>query len=241
MECSTWHSNTRFGQFGMLRAHYADDPNTLVASNLALYFTAGNPADMVAPDIFVSRGVPNHNRDSYNVWEEGKVPDFALVVSRERSYRYDLGPNMEVYARIGVPEYCVCDSMDGLHFPRLQMFRLAGGEAGGYERVKGTEDKDGSLAVPSDSLGLELRLEHDLLRLWDPAAQEYLLDYIGECAAWRNERAMRIEAEQRVARLELELETLYERLRRHRQRTGRKGPSKRVSSGGIGSTSSSGR
>ena len=210
---STWQSNTRFGQYGMLLAHYADDPNTLVASNLALYFTAGNPADMVAPDLFVSRGVPDHDRDSYNVWEEGKVPDFALSVSGEGFYRHDLGPKMEVYARIGIPEYCVCDPMGGLHFPRLQMFRLAGGEAGGYERVKGSEDKDGSVAVPSESLGLELRFEDDLLRLWDPAAQEYLRDYIGECSAWRNERAKRIAAEQRLAKLEIELEALKARLR----------------------------
>ena len=216
----------------MLRRRYKDAPNTFVAMNLALYFTAGKPSDMVAPDILVSHGVPDHDRDSYNLWVEGKAPDFALEVSGENSFRHDLGPKMEIYARMGIPEYCVCDPMGGLYAPRLQMFRLAGDEPGAYGRVKAREDADGSLAVPSESLGLELRFEDDSLRLWDPAAQEYLLDSIWECNQQRKERAgrlkehagrmrehaRRVAAEERVAKLKLELADIKERLRKRRQR-----------------------
>ena len=232
MAISTWQADTRHGQYGMLRRRYKGDPNTLVAMNLALYFTAGKPSDMVAPDILVSHGVPDHDRDSYNLWVEGKAPDFALEVSGENSFRHDLGPKMGIYAGLGIPEYCVYDPRGGLYLPRLQLFRLAGDDAGAYERVKGREDADGSLAVPSESLGLELRFEDDSLRLWDPAAQDYLLDSVWECnqqrkerAGWPEERAghmrehaKRVAAEERIAKLKLELADIKERLRKRRQR-----------------------
>ena len=245
---NTWQSRTMVAKYDMLYTHYMDDPSTLVAIALLLYYTEGEPADVVAPDLFVACGVPNRHRDWYKVWEEGKVPDFVLEVSSEETAEDNLGRNMETYARIGIPEYCVYDPMGGLHLPRLQLFRLSGGEDRVYKRVQWSEDPHGSLAVPSESLGLELRFEDDRLRLWDPAAQEYLLEYAEERDRWLRERdrrlkerdrrlrerdarlkerkgrlkeregrvgehAGRIAAEQRAARLELEVESLKERLR----------------------------
>ena len=72
----------------------------------------------------------------------------------------------------------------------------------------GREATNGSLAVPSEALGLELRFEDDRLRLWDPAAQEYLLEYA-------EEHDGRVAAEQRVHELELEAADLKKRLRGH--------------------------
>ena len=201
---NTLQSRTMRGQFDMLSTRYVDDPNAFVAMGLMLYYTEGEPADMVAPDLFVSLGVPKRHRDWYKVWEEGKAPDFALEVSSEQTAEDNLGRNMEAYAQIGIPEYCVYDPMGGLHFPRLRLFRLVGGRAGAYERVEGSEDEDGSLAVPSESLGLDLRFEDDRLRMWDPATQQYLLEHA-------EERAGRIAAEQRVRELELKLAGLKER------------------------------
>ena len=221
MADNSWQSHTMLTQYGMLYTRYVDDPNTFVAMALLLYYTEGEPADVAAPDLFVSCGVPKRHRDWYKVWEEGKAPDFALEVSSEESAEDNLGRNLETYARIGIREYCVYDPMGGLHSPRLQLFRLSGGEAGAYERVKGSEDADGSLALPSESLGLELRFEDDRLRLWDPAAREYLLEFAEEhaarlkvCGKHLEVRAARIAAEQRVRELELEAAELKERLRR---------------------------
>ena len=213
---NTWQARTMHEQFGMLSTRYKDDPNTLVAMALLLYYTEGEPADVAAPDLFVARGVPNRNRDWYKVWEEGKPPDFALEVSSAESAEDNLGRNMETYARIGIREYCVYDPKGGLHSPRLQLFRLAGGAAGIYERVRAGADPDGSLAVPSEALGLELRFEDDRLRLWDPATQQYLLEHAEERAGRLEERAGRIAAEQRVRELELEVAAIKERLQRHR-------------------------
>ena len=121
-----------------------------------------------------------------------------------------------------MPEFCVFDPQGGMHRPRLQLFRL---EDGVYEPVSGRSGSDGSLAVTSETLGLELRLEDDRLRLWDPEAQEYLLDrneertrYEAERARCEEERAgrlkerdKRIATEQRVLDLESQLADLGER------------------------------
>ena len=220
MSDNTWQLRTIHTHYGTLHTRYVDDPNSFVAVGLLLYYTEGEPADVVAPDIYVTCGIPNRHRDWYKVWEEGKAPDFALEVSSEETAEDNLGRNMEAYARIGIPEYCVYDPMGGLHFPRLQLFRLAGGEAGAYERMQWSSDADGSLAVPSESLGLELRFEDDRLRFWDPAAREYLLEWAEERAGRLKERegrkgehTGRIAAEQKAAELEIEVEALKERLR----------------------------
>ncbi len=244
MADNSWQADRIHAQYGMLHTRYVNDPDTFVAMALLLYYTEGEPADVAAPDVFVARGVPNQHRDWYKVWEEGKAPDFALEVSSEQTAEDNLGRNMETYARIGISEYCVYDPTGGLHFPRLQMFRLSAGGTGVYERVKLSEGSDGSLAVPCESLGLELRFEDDRLRLWDPAAQEYLLEWAEERAArlkeedrlrkeedrlrkeedrlrkerdgHMEERAARVAAEQRVRELELKLADLKERVQGHR-------------------------
>ena len=223
---NTWQSRTMIAKYDMLYAHYMDDPSTYVAISLLLYYTEGEPADVVAPDLFVARGVPNRHRDWYKVWEEGKVPDFVLEVSSEATAEDNLGRNMETYARIGISEYCVYDPMGGLHFPRLQLFRLSEGEDRVYEQVQRSEGSDGSLAVPSESLGLELRLEDDRLHLWDPAAREYLLEYaeerdrrLKERAGRMREHTRRVAAEERVAKLKIELADVRRRLRERRQRS----------------------
>ena len=71
--------------------------------------------------------------------------------------------------------------------------------------MSGRSGPDGSLAVTSETLGLELRLEDDRLRLWDPEVQEYLLDRNEERARSEAERDARLAAEQRVRDLESQL------------------------------------
>ncbi len=114
------------------------------------------------------------------------MPDFVLEVASKGTYRKDLGSKKDKYEWMGVREYCVFDPKGGMHRPRLQLFRLEGGV---YERVSGRGDPDGPLAVTSETLGLELRLEDDRLRLWDPEAQEYLLEPHEEHAGRLKERA----------------------------------------------------
>ena len=186
----TWQANTMISKYFTLTTRYKGDPNTFVGIDLLLYYTKDKPEDVVAPDVFVVFGVPDNYRHNYQVWEEGKVPDFVLEVASQSSVRENLGWKKDVYERIGVPEYCVFDPQGCLHWPRLQLFRLEGEV---YERVSTRDDRDCPLAVTSETLGLELRFEDDRLRLWDPETREYLLEHA-------EERARRIEAERRTAR-----------------------------------------
>ncbi len=80
--------------------------------------------------------------------------------------------------------------------------------SGVYERLKWSEGSDGSLAVPCESLGLELRFEDDRLRRWDPEAHEYLLDHQEEHAGRLEERDKRIASEQQVRDLKTKLASL---------------------------------
>ena len=98
-----------------------------------------------------------------------------------------------------------------MHSPRLNLFRLAGREAGVHERVPWNGDTDATLAAPSESLGLGLRSEDDCLRLWDPAPREYLLEDA-------EERAGRVAAEQWVREPQSNAADLKERLLEHRER-----------------------
>ena len=119
---------------------------------------------MVAPDLFVSRGIPKRHRDRYKVWEEGNAPDFVREVSSEESAEDNPGRKTETCERTGIRKYSAYDATGGLHSPRLDPFRLAGREHGVYERVPWNGDTDGKLAVPCESLGLEMRFEDDRLR-----------------------------------------------------------------------------
>ena len=160
----------------------------------------------LVPDLFVVFGVPNKDRSSYKVWEEGNVPAFVLEVASEGTYKKALSRKKSAYERMGVREYCVFDPNGDMYWPRLQLFRLEGEI---YQPANSQGEPDGSLAVMSETLGLELRFLDDRLRLRNPVNQEYLLEH-------HEERAGRIAAEQRIRGLESEVEDLKERLRRQR-------------------------
>ena len=205
----TWQANTMISKYYMLTVHFEGDPYIFVGIDLMLFYTEGEPNDVLAPDVFVVFGVPDEDRHSYKVWEEGKVPDFVLEVASKSSADKDLGSKKNTYERMGVKEYCVFDPQGGLHWPRLQLFRLEGGV---YEQVSMRGDPDGPLAVTSETLGLELRFEDDRLRLWNPKTREYLLEH-------SEERARRIKAEKRADQAQQETNQARQERDQARQET----------------------
>ena len=134
------------------------------------------------------------------------MPAFVLAVDSEGTYKKDLSSKKSAYERMGVREYCVFDPKGDMHWPRLQLFRLEGEIC---QPANSQGEPDGSLAVMSETLGLQLRFLDDRLRLWNPVNQEYLLEHHEECAG-------RIAAEQRIRGPESEVADLKERLRRQR-------------------------
>ena len=162
-----------------------------MSANSFLYYERGNPRAVVAPDVFVVRGVPNHLRDSYLLWKEPKGPDFVLEVTSASTRREDERRKREVYAALGVEEYFLYDPRGEYLTPPLQGYRLRGGEYRPLPAVMVLPG--GGAAVSSEVLGLEFRdrREARMLRLYDPVAGRDLPTYR--------------EAEARIAELEIRL------------------------------------
>ena len=224
MPDTSWQADLLCRQGDALLAHYERNPHTFVGINVQLRYREGADTRALVPDVFVVFGVPAGKRSSYEVGKEGRTPDFVLEVASPGTYEKDLGSKEDAHEEMGVPEYAVVDPKGGMHRPRLQLFRLEGGV---YQPVSGRSGPDGALAVTSETLGLELRLEEDDLRLWDPEAGEYVVDQPAEraryeemharheelCARHEEERTSRIAAEQRAREAETELADFKERLR----------------------------
>ena len=185
------HTAILYG-IGALRVHFAGRWDVYVSGDLLIYYEEGNPRVSVAPDVFVVFGVEDRMRMSYKVWEEGKGPDFVLEVASPGTWREDVGPKREVYARLGVGEYWLYDPLGGLLRPELQGYRLVGGE---YERQPLLESLDGKLALHSETLGLDLWVKGGKMRFRDPVTGRDLLSH-------QEEHAARRAAEARIAELE---------------------------------------
>ena len=160
--------------FGVvLELHNADRPDAYVGGNCFMYPEEGKDKVFVSPDIFVAYGVPKEPpRDTWKVWEEGKVPDFILEVTSRSTRKEDEGKKKDFYERYGVPEYWQFDPTGDYLDPILKGRKL--GADGRYRELE-LEERDGGLCRFSEVLGLDLRVEEGRLRFFDPKRGEYLL------------------------------------------------------------------
>ena len=150
-----------------LKRFFASRPDVYVGMDMLLYHVEGDPRRSVVPDVFVVLGAPKlPHRDTWLLWEEGRAPDFVLEVTSRTTRREDEGRKRRLYRDLGVAEYWQFDPTGDYLSPLLKGARLEGGE---YEPIPSVATVDGGLRMRS-VLGLELRLERGLLRLYDPAA-----------------------------------------------------------------------
>ena len=178
--------------FTVLQTHFLHQPQVFVAGDMFLYFKEGDPRAVVAPDVFVVIGAANHTRMSYKLWEEPKAPDFVLEITSRSTRAEDQGRKREVYASLGVGEYWLFDPTGDYLAPRLQGFRLHGGE---YRPLPSVAMVGGGLSLHSEALGLDVRLDEEgRLRFHDPASGEDLPAHAEETAAHRVTKA-RLEEE----------------------------------------------
>jgi len=146
-----------------------------VAGNLFIYYEQGNPASVIAPDVFVVFGVNSGDRRSYKTWEEGdRTLDFVLEITSKSTRAQDQGAKKGTYAFLGVQEYFQYDPTGDYLQPALQGMRL---EDGNYSVVEPTIAEN-LLILHSETLQLDLRLEAGQLRFYDPATGEKLLTYL---------------------------------------------------------------
>ena len=143
-------------------------PKALVAWAILVYPEEGNNKNRVASDVLVGLGLGTHNRSSYFVWEEGKPPDWVLEVASPRKQAEDRGYKRHYYAEMGVPEYWLFDPKGDLYppgIPRLQGLKLVDGE---YRPLE-SRVVDGEWTIRSEVLGLDIRVDGELLRFRDVA------------------------------------------------------------------------
>ena len=183
--------------------HYRHRPGTLVSGNTLLYYEQGNPRRVVSPDCYVAFDVDlsiMRYRTYYTVWDMGKPPDFTLEVASKSTHGNDTGAKMRIYSGMGVGEYWLFDkSPSGEYYGfRLAGYRLVNGD---YQSIAVAEDRSGNLSGYSETLGLDIRWEYDgdleegRIRLYDPLAGAYLLDYEQALYAIDEADAARIAAE----------------------------------------------
>jgi Uma2 family endonuclease len=194
---------------------FRDAQNVYVNGDMFLYYVEGDSKQVVAPDVFVVLGVAKRKRRIYKLWEEGRPPTLIVEVTSADTRRQDLTQKKVLYERLGVAEYILYDPLGDYLNPRIQGFRLAGGQ---YEPIPHpTRD-----SLESRVVGLTFRMEGSQLRLIDTATGDRLLrdEEVRELARTAEVRARTAEkrvrtveeraraAEEEAARLKAELERL---------------------------------
>jgi Uma2 family endonuclease len=186
----------------VLRTFFRRRNDVYVGANMFLYYREGNPNKRLAPDLFVAFGVPNNERRTWRIWEEGKAPDVVFEFTSKSTWDEDLGSKKGLYGWMGVKEYFLFDPLREYLQPSLQGFRLT--PDGEYLPI--TPGKAGELA--SEQLGLILRMEGDELRLCELESGESLLPPLEMADALEQEISTRQSLENELARLKEELARL---------------------------------
>ena len=199
------HRDLMVDLIAMLREYFRDDPHVYISGNLFLYYQEGDPRRVVAPDVFVVKGIPGHQRRIYKLWEEDRPPDIVFEVTSPSTRGEDLRTKHDLYARLGVTEYFLFDPLDEYLRPPFQGYRL---EQDRYVPLRPAAD--GSLW--SAVLGLELHVRGERLRLFDPESQRWLPLPEEEPAARRAAEARAVVAEARAVAAEAELARLRAQL-----------------------------
>ena len=152
-----------------LRTHYADDPDVYVSGNNFLYYVEGNARQVVSPDCYVVFGVGSPLRDTYKVWEEGgQKPAVVIEITSKSTKNEDMGRKFKKYKQdLKVKEYFLFDPTGDYLQPTLQGYRLVNGQ---YVRIPFQTDR-----LVSEQLGLELVVQEEDLRFYDPKKGRWML------------------------------------------------------------------
>ena len=202
------HRDVMIALILMLKTFFAQRPDVYVSGNLLVYYERNNPRASVAPDVFVTLGVPKTPaRRVYFTWQEGRPPTSVVEVTSRSTRRKDLVVKRDIYARMGVAEYFLFDPLAEYLRPPLQGFRL---RDGAYEPIAPSE-VDGSLV--SEQLGLLLAIVNGQLRLVDAASRQLVLTPSERAEVAELAAAQRILAErQRADTLQQALDWERERI-----------------------------
>ena len=176
--------------------HFLRHPDVHVSGNLLLYYEEGNPRKVISPDVFMVRGVSKKELRTYKTWEQQPTLDFVLELASPSTFHRDFNEKKEIYEKIlRVGEYYIYDPYGEIE-PAFIGFRLVNGM---YQEIAFVEGR-----LPSTVLGLELGERDGVLRLYNPATEEWLYP------AWE----LVDNAEARAQQAEAELEKVRAALKR---------------------------
>ena len=169
---TTLHFDARASASEVLRRYFKDQGKTVfVASDLHTLY----PGERAFyPDLLVVFDAANHHRRSWNVLREGKGLDFVLEILSRETKRNDRVEKLNLYARVGIPEYIIFDP-DAL---KLRGYRLVKNI---YQEMA---QRDGYCF--SNVLGLQVRVDGDKIRLSVPEGLE--IPFADELTARLNEK-----------------------------------------------------
>ena len=191
-----------------LQNHFRNDPKMYVIGNVFVYFlNESGKLSRVAPDIFAVRGVSKEERRVYALEKEGKSPELIIEFTSKKTRKTDLVKKRGLYAWLGVKEYFIFDPYGEHLEPRLMGLKW---QKGKYVKMTSSHSRFFSAV-----LDLEVAIEGENLRFYDPRSGKRLLTHIEsemareqEAAARDHEAAARQAAEAEVARLREELARL---------------------------------
>ena len=132
------------------------------------------------------------------------TPDFVLEIASPGTVADDAGWKRDRYAAMEGREYWRFDPQGGELMPEL-LIGEALDASGEYRSRPVARDADGVLRGYSPLLGLDLCVAGSELRLYDPAAGEWLRSHAESEAARVSAEAAQAAAEARVAELEARL------------------------------------
>ncbi len=101
-------------------------PEHTVGADQFVYFDAANPKRCLAPDAFVTLGLPDHDFDSYLAWEEG-TPELAFEVLTFSDSLEQLSGNRNPATRSGAAGEGGDLTVPALRAPEKRRFFGAGG------------------------------------------------------------------------------------------------------------------
>ena len=198
-----------------LRGYFKDHTNVAVSGNTFIYHRQGHPRQFVSPDCYVAFDVDLDHlfyRNTYRVWEMGKIPDFALEIASQSTAQHDLGEKRRLYAELGFGEYWRYDETPDSEFygEPLVGELLVNGE---YVRFEINREPDGLIWAHSPTLGLDLCWDDGILRYRVPDTLEFLPDYDEAMEALRESESARLLAEAENAELREQLRRLQSQQR----------------------------
>ncbi len=200
MAVSDLHRRILIRTLQVLDTHFEEDPEVYVSGDILMYYVEGDPRKSVAPDVLVTFGLGKKLRRTYKVWEEGKVPDFAMEFSSKNTYRDDLGKKLELYGLLGIQDYFLYDA-EGLYLPSALMgFKLV-------DNVYVPISAGPTGGLHSAALGLDFHVDNVGLGIYDSVADEWLQTPAESALSLAEQEAIRAEtaearAEQETTRAE---------------------------------------